>query len=98
MPITAHFTPASMTSAQFREIHRRLDAAGFASPDGRLYHVCYGTGDRLRVMDVWESPEKFAAFGQTLMPILAEVGVDPGVPEISPVAELIDPQRPFLIA
>jgi hypothetical protein len=31
---------------------------------------------------LWESPEKFEAFGATLMPALAEIGVDPGEPSI----------------
>ena len=30
------------------------------------------------VYDVWESPEAFATFGETLMPILTDIGVDPG--------------------
>jgi hypothetical protein len=30
------------------------------------------------VYDVWDSPESFRAFGEVLMPILADLGVDPG--------------------
>jgi hypothetical protein len=37
------------------------------------------------VYDIWDSPESFQAFGEVLMPILAEVGVDPGQPAIMPV-------------
>jgi hypothetical protein len=33
------------------------------------------------VYQVWESPESFEAFGATLMPILAVVGIDPGKPD-----------------
>jgi hypothetical protein len=33
-------------------------------------------------LPVWDSLEKFQAFGEKLMPILAEVGIDPGTPEI----------------
>ena len=37
------------------------------------------------VYDIWDAPENFAAFGEVLMPILADVGVDPGEPAVMPV-------------
>ncbi len=37
------------------------------------------------VYDIWDSPESFHAFRQVLMPILAEVGVDPGQPAVMPI-------------
>jgi hypothetical protein len=40
------------------------------------------------VYDIWDSPESFQAFGQVLMPILAEVGVDPGQPAVMPIRKL----------
>jgi len=40
------------------------------------------------VYDVWESPEQFQAFGATLMPILAELGIDPGEPAVMPIHRL----------
>ena len=89
MAVTYVFSPASMTGAQYDEIIRRLDAAGAGSPPGRLYHVCFGTGDRLKVLDTWESSEQFDAFGQTLMPILQELGVDPGQPDVAEVHNVI---------
>jgi hypothetical protein len=85
MTITALFTPRSMDARQYDEVIKRLENAGAGAPQGRLYHVCYGTGTSLRVLDVWESQEALNAFGQTLMPILQQVGVDPGQPEISEV-------------
>ena len=42
----------------------------------------------MRVVDVWDTLEQFQKFGETLMPILAEVGVDPGQPEIEPLHEV----------
>jgi len=38
---------------------------------------------------VWESQEAFDAFGETLMPILDSVEVDPGIPAIAPVHNII---------
>jgi hypothetical protein len=89
MAITAAFTPQSMNASQYDEIIRRLEAAGAGSPPGRLHHVCFGTGSNLRVLDIWESEETLRAFGETLMPILQEIGVDPGQPEINAVHNTI---------
>ena len=41
------------------------------------------------VYDVWDSQGDFDAFGQTLMPILTELGVDPGQPDVMPVHSII---------
>jgi hypothetical protein len=41
------------------------------------------------VFDIWESDEQFQPFGATLLPILAELGVDPGAPQVSPVHNMI---------
>jgi len=88
MAYTIHFSP-KMNAEQYDEVMRRLDAAGASAPDGRTYHACYGPADRLRVFDVWDSMESFERFGQTLMPILQEVGVDPGAPEIVEVHNVV---------
>lgn len=87
MPFVVRFVPKSMSTQQYDEIIRRLDAAGAGSPKGRLYHVAFG--DPLRVSDVWESREAFEAFGAALMPILQELGVDPGTPEWIEVHNII---------
>lgn len=89
MAITAYFTPKSMNDAQYREVLRRLEQAGVGKPTGRRYHVCLGEGDRLEVLDVWDSAESFDQFGQKLIPILGEVGVDPGEPRIQPLVNTL---------
>ena len=91
MAITVLFTPHSMNTTQYDEIVRQLDSIGATTPQGRLYHTCFGTGDALRVLDVWQSLEDFQAFGPTLMPILQRVGVDPGQPDIAPLHHSIPP-------
>ncbi len=83
------FTPASMTASQYDEAIRRLEAAGAANPPGRLHHVCFGTGNKLKVVDLWESEEAFQKFGQTLMPIMQDIGLDPGQPSAEPVHNII---------
>jgi hypothetical protein len=39
----------------------------------------------MMVFDVWDSQAEFDAFGATLMPILQEIGVDPGQPDVMPI-------------
>lgn len=40
------------------------------------------------VYDIWESQEAFESFGATLMPIIAELGVDVGQPMVEPIQRL----------
>ena len=89
MAISVYINPASATAAQYDEIIRRLDAAGAGKPAGRLYHACFGSGDKLQVFDIWESQQAFDKFGETMVPIVQEVGVDLGQPMIEPVHNLI---------
>jgi len=89
MAITVLFTPSAMNASQYDETIKRLGDAGAAAPQGRLYHICFGTETNLRVTEVWESQETFIAFGQTLIPILQQVGIDPGQPDISQVHNTI---------
>jgi hypothetical protein len=86
--IAVYFHPKGMTLKEFEETHRRLDEAGASKPKGRIHHSCFGTDGDLMVYDVWESPETFEAFGQTLMPILAQVGIDAGEPAVLPIHRL----------
>jgi hypothetical protein len=88
MPIAVYIHPESMSAAQYDDIHRRLDKAGQASPKGRLHHSCFGPADHLMVYDVWESQEDFEAFGKALGPILEEVGMKAGQPDVMPIHDL----------
>ena len=89
MALGIYFCPASMTAVQYDEVIARLDAAGAGQPAGRLCHTCFGTGHELQIFDVWESEEAFEKFGVTLLPILEEIGLDPGRPTVEPVHNLI---------
>ena len=89
MAIGIYFNPAAMNAAAYDEVIRRLDAAGAGKPAGRQYHVCFGSESKLQVFDVWESQEELDKFGTTLMPILQELGVDPGQPAIEPIHNVI---------
>jgi hypothetical protein len=89
MAIGVYFSPVSMNVAQYEDVLRRLEAAGQGAPKGRSYHSSFGPEDHLMVFDIWDDQASFDAFGSVLMPILAEVGVDPGQPDVMPVHKII---------
>jgi len=89
MALGVYFTPSSFTPARYDDALKRLEDAGAAAPAGRLYHVAMESDGLIQVFDVWESEESFQAFGATLMPIMADIGADPGQPQISPVYNVI---------
>ena len=89
MALGIFFAPASMTTQQYDDCIKRLEKAGAGKPAGRLYHSCFGTGNKVQVFDVWESQAAFDSFGRTLMPILQQIGVDPGQPQVAPIHNII---------
>jgi hypothetical protein len=89
MAIGIYINPASLTAAQYDDVAARLDAAGAGKPAGRLYHACFGSGDKLQVFEIWESQQASDKFRETLIPILQEIGLDPGQPMVEPVHNLI---------
>lgn len=93
MSFVVRFTPREMSTTKYDESIRRLEAAGAGAPKGRLYHVAFGDPNELRVSDIWDTRENFDAFGATLMPILQEVGVDPGTPDFIDVYNIIPGER-----
>ena len=89
MSVLIRFAPASLTAAQYDESIRRLEESGAFPPDGLDYHVCFGTDGNLRVSEIWDSQEQLDAFGEQLMPILSEVGINPGKPELMEVHNIV---------
>jgi hypothetical protein len=85
MSYVLRFTPTGLTTAKYDEIITQLNAAGAGAPKGRSYHVCFGDPNNLFVSEIWENMEDFQAFGQTLMPIMHKLGLDPGQPVVLPV-------------
>jgi hypothetical protein len=89
MAIGVYFHPESLTAEKYDDAVRRLTAAGAGTPKGRVFHSCFGESGSLSVYEVWESQADLDAFGATLMPILATIGIDPGTPDIVPMHNLI---------
>ncbi|MDQ1705150.1 MAG: hypothetical protein QOF18_1516 [Frankiaceae bacterium] len=89
MSTLIRFAPASLTAEQYDNAVRRLYEEGVLPADGLEFEICFGSGDKHRVSQVWDSPEQMAAFGERLAPILAELGIDPGEPEVVDVHNII---------
>ena len=89
MALGFYFTPSTFTPARYDDAIGKLEAAGAGAPAGRLYHVALEADGLIQVFDIWDSQESFEAFGKTLLPIMAELGADPGKPQVMPVHNII---------
>ena len=89
MAIGFYFTPSGFTQDKYDEAIGKLEAAGAGAPEGRSYHVALETNGEIQVFDIWESQEAFEAFGATLVPIMTELGADPGEPMVARVHNVI---------
>ena len=91
MSIVARFNPTTATAEKYDESIRRLEEAGAFPPDGLEYHIAFGeAGGNLRVSEVWDSREQMDAFGDRLMPILADIGIEfSGRPDIFEVHNVV---------
>jgi hypothetical protein len=88
MPIVAVFQSPSLTRDKYEQAVRKLTGGKRARMEstadwpveGVLVHVAGESDSGFRVVDVWQSEDAFRRFGEKLMPILKEVGVE-GAPE-----------------
>ena len=89
MSTLIRFSPPSLTAHQYDEAVRRLTDEGVFPAEGLDYEICFGSEGHLRVSQVWDTQEQLDAFGARLMPILADLGIDPGEPEMVEVHNII---------
>jgi len=88
--ILARFAPTSnVTTEQYDETIRRLEKSGDWLPEGLEYHVAFKSDGKFRVSEIWDSREQFNAFGERLMPVLKDVGIEPGKPEMLEIHNII---------
>jgi hypothetical protein len=90
MAIGLYITNNGFSPEKYAEAISRLEAAGAGAPAGRTLHVALETNGNIDVFDIWESQAAFEAFGATLMPILAELGVEPHEPMAAQVHNTIE--------
>src|SRR5689334_7776649 len=73
------------TSKQYDQVWDGIRAAGQSNPKGLLSHVGFANPEGgWMVVDVWESAEAFAEFGNTLLPLVEKTGVSVPEPKIIP--------------
>jgi hypothetical protein len=90
MPIVAVFQSPTLTQEEYAQVVSRITdgKTRMESPDdwpvgGLLAHIAGEGENGFRVVDVWESEDAFRQFGDTLMPVLQELGVEV-TPEVYP--------------
>jgi hypothetical protein len=91
MAICVYFVPESMNAGQYDQAVKLIAAAGQGAPAGRLYHVCFGTGDKLQVVDIWKSQAEWDDFSQYVAKAAEELGVKVASITIEPVHDIITP-------
>ena len=86
------FTPASnVTTDQYDETISRLEKAGTFPPEGLAYHCAFKSDGKLRVSEVWDSRKQMDAFGERLMPVLKDVGIElSGAPEVVEIHNIVE--------
>lgn len=89
--IVAVFQSPSLTRETYEKTVRkltggkktRMESASDWPVKGIVLHVAGQSANGFRVVDVWESEEAFKTFGDKLMPIMKELGVE-GAPDVYP--------------
>ena len=89
MSVLVRFAPPSLTAAQYDAVLARLYEEGVQPAPGLELEVCFGSGDQMKVSVIFDSQEHLDAFGACLAPILEEMRMDPGEPEVIEVHNII---------
>jgi hypothetical protein len=74
MSILVRFSPDGLTKETYDKVSEKLEDSDWP-PAGLQLHVAFGDDGNLRVSEIWESREQMEAFGEKLMPVLEENGV-----------------------
>jgi hypothetical protein len=94
VPIVAVFEGPGFTQQNYEESVRKLTGKNkMTSPsewpvEGLLVHVAGQGPNGFRVVDVWTSEDAFRRFGEKLVPLLRELGIE-GQPETYPAHTVV---------
>src|SRR5438132_1803558 len=90
MPIVVVFQAPGLTQEAYEQSvlgvtggKSRVESPADWPVEGLVAHIAGQGQNGFRVVDVWESEDAFNRFGEKLMPVLQEIGVE-GQPEIYP--------------
>ena len=79
-----------MTGEKYDAAMPRIEASGEFPPDGLEYHVAFKSNGNFRVSEIWDSREQFDAFGERLMPLLKDLGIElSGEPEMLEIHNIV---------
>jgi hypothetical protein len=85
MPTVMNMRWRGVTPEQYEEARRIIDWEGDV-PDGAQFHIAWFDDEGLRVVDLWDSPDKFQAFVESrLNPGVEQVGIQ-GEPDVQMAA------------
>jgi hypothetical protein len=86
MSIVAVFDAPDMKPENYDNAMKDMGLNGIDKAPGLISHVCsIKEGGGMQVVDIWESMEAFAVFGEKLVPTLIKNGITPPQPQISQV-------------
>lgn len=91
MSIVAVFNAPNMAQHQYDQVVQGLTNlfGPDLRPQGRSHHVAFAIEQGMMVVDVWDSPEQLARFGEHLVPLLMAAGVTPPpTPRIYPLHQV----------
>ena len=95
MAVVAVFQGPTVSQALYEQSVRRLtggkarmERASDWPVKGLLVHIAGQSPKGFRIVDVWESEESFRKFGEKLVPILKELGME-GEPEVYPAHAVV---------
>jgi hypothetical protein len=80
------FEDPNMDAKDYDAILKEMETAGTLYNEKRISHVAFERNGKWCVVDIWDSPESSAEFGQkVLQPIFAKLGLNPPQPTVLPV-------------
>jgi hypothetical protein len=74
MVISVVFEFPNGSVEQYHQVYEKGGPQIVEQP-GRLHHQCFESGGGFTVVDVWESEDTFAKFGEILGPTLQDLGL-----------------------
>lgn len=96
MAVAVSFVPDWMDRARYELVRSAVLARGGWPAHGLHSHLCFGEDDGLQVLEIWDSTDALERFAlDTLLPVLAELGIAAPVPTVYPVV-LSDERAPAL--
>jgi hypothetical protein len=80
----------SATAQQYDDSVKDLTTAGQLKLKARPHHFAAVKDDGMYIIDIWESEEDFAKFGEIMIPVITKNGITPPEIKILPLHNELD--------